>query len=120
MKHIVITKAGGPEVLQVQEIDTPQPKSGEVQIAVRAAGINFADILARKGMYPDAPKIPCVVGYEVSGIVTAALGSRRWISSNILAPWPSVRPAPASMSFCANAVTMRSSIIARKIGLPRS
>jgi synaptic vesicle membrane protein VAT-1 len=69
MKQIIITKAGSPDVLQLQEKPDPQPKAGELLIRVRAAGINFADILARKGMYPDAPKLPCVVGYEVSGIV---------------------------------------------------
>ena len=38
-----------------------------MRVAVRAAGINFADLLARSGVYPDAPKTPCVVGYEVAG-----------------------------------------------------
>jgi NADPH:quinone reductase-like Zn-dependent oxidoreductase len=42
---------------------------GEVRIAVKAAGINFADTLARTGLYPDSPKVPCVVGYEVAGTV---------------------------------------------------
>jgi NADPH:quinone reductase-like Zn-dependent oxidoreductase len=42
---------------------------GEVRIAVKAAGINFADTLARTGLYPDSPKVPCVVGYEVAGEV---------------------------------------------------
>jgi NADPH:quinone reductase-like Zn-dependent oxidoreductase len=40
-----------------------------VRIRVKAAGINFADLMARVGLYPDAPKIPCVVGYEVAGVV---------------------------------------------------
>jgi NADPH:quinone reductase-like Zn-dependent oxidoreductase len=40
-----------------------------VRIAVRAAGINFADTMARVGLYPDAPKPPCVLGYEVAGVV---------------------------------------------------
>lgn len=44
---------------------------GEIAIAVEAAGVNFADIMARMGLYPDAPPLPCVVGYEVSGTVTA-------------------------------------------------
>jgi NADPH:quinone reductase-like Zn-dependent oxidoreductase len=43
-----------------------------VRIRVRASGVNFADILARQGLYPDAPPLPCVVGYEVSGVVDAA------------------------------------------------
>lgn len=69
MRAVVITKVGGPEVLQVQERPDPQVAPGEVRIAVKAAGINFADLLARTGMYPDAPKLPAVVGYEVAGDV---------------------------------------------------
>lgn len=69
MRHIVMTKAGGVEVLKIHEVDEPQPGKGDVKIDVKAAGINFADIMARKGIYPDAPKKPCVVGYEVSGLI---------------------------------------------------
>ncbi len=72
MKQIVITKYGGPDVLEVQESRDPTPSAGEVLIKVKAVGVNFADILARKGLYPDAPKPPCVVGYEVSGTVETA------------------------------------------------
>lgn len=71
MKQIFITGHGGPEKLQLRESPDPTPGKGEVRIRVKASGINFADILARQGLYPDAPKIPCVVGYEVSGIVDA-------------------------------------------------
>jgi NADPH:quinone reductase-like Zn-dependent oxidoreductase len=69
MRAVVITQHGRPEVLQVQERPDPPVGPGEVRIAVRAAGINFADTLARTGLYPDAPKLPCVVGYEVAGEV---------------------------------------------------
>src|SRR5438067_5371582 len=69
MRAVVITKHGGPEVLQVQERPDPPVGRGEVRIAVKAAGINFADTLARTGLYPDSPKVPCVVGYEVAGEV---------------------------------------------------
>ena len=58
---------GWPEVLKVQERPDPAVGPGEVRIAVRAAGINFADTMARVGLYPDAPKTPCVLGYEVAG-----------------------------------------------------
>ena len=71
MRQIWITKAGPPEVLQVREAPDPEPGDGEVRISVRAAGINFADLMARVGLYPDAPKVPCVVGYEVSGLIDA-------------------------------------------------
>jgi NADPH:quinone reductase-like Zn-dependent oxidoreductase len=69
MKAVVQTGTGGPEVLQVQERPDPPVGPGEVRIAVRAAGINFADTMARVGLYPDAPKPPCVLGYEVAGTV---------------------------------------------------
>ncbi len=69
MRAVVLTGTGGPEVLQVQERPDPAVGPGEVRIAVRAAGINFADTLARVGLYPDAPKPPCVLGYEVAGEV---------------------------------------------------
>ncbi len=72
MKQIVITKYGDPDVLKIQERKDPQPSAEEVLIKVKAIGVNFADILARKGLYPDAPKPPCVVGYEVSGTVESA------------------------------------------------
>jgi NADPH:quinone reductase-like Zn-dependent oxidoreductase len=69
MRAVVITKHGGPGVLQVQERPDPSLGPGEVRIDVAAAGINFADIMARLGFYPDAPKTPCVVGYEVAGTI---------------------------------------------------
>jgi NADPH:quinone reductase-like Zn-dependent oxidoreductase len=71
MRQIWITKTGSPEVLQVREAPDPVPGPGEVRIRVRAAGINFADLMARLGLYPDAPKVPCVVGYEVAGVIDA-------------------------------------------------
>jgi NADPH:quinone reductase-like Zn-dependent oxidoreductase len=69
MKAVVLTGTGGPEVLQVREMPDPPVGPGEVRIAVKAAGINFADTMARVGLYPDAPKPPCVLGYEVAGEV---------------------------------------------------
>jgi NADPH:quinone reductase-like Zn-dependent oxidoreductase len=69
MRAVVITSHGGPEVLRVEERPDPPLGAGEVRISVAAAGINFADLLARSGMYPDAPKPPCVVGYEVAGTI---------------------------------------------------
>ncbi len=69
MRAVVLTGTGGPEVLQVQERPDPPVGPGEIRISVRAAGINFADTLARVGLYPDAPKPPCVLGYEVAGEV---------------------------------------------------
>lgn len=71
MRSVVLTKHGPPEVLQVQERPDPVADAGELLVDVKAAGINFADLMARIGLYPDAPKPPCVVGYEVAGTVSA-------------------------------------------------
>lgn len=70
--HVVeIVGRGGPECLQYREKTTPEPGPGEVRVAVRACGVNFADIQGRKGLYQDAPKGNFVPGYEVAGIVEA-------------------------------------------------
>ena len=69
MREVVISKRGGPDVLQVREAPDLRPGPGEVRIEVAAAGVNFADTMARAGLYADAPPIPCVVGYEVAGTI---------------------------------------------------
>ncbi len=71
MKQVWIPRPGPPEVLELREAPDPQPGEGEVRVAVAAAGVNFADLLARMGIYPDAPPLPCVVGYEIAGTIDA-------------------------------------------------
>jgi NADPH:quinone reductase-like Zn-dependent oxidoreductase len=72
MRAIVLAKHGPPEhALELREWPDPVPGDGQVLIDVRAAGLNFADIVARVGLYPDAPKTPSVMGYEVAGVVEA-------------------------------------------------
>ncbi|MGA7537724.1 MAG: zinc-binding dehydrogenase [Steroidobacteraceae bacterium] len=85
MKQVWIIATGGPQNLQLREAPDLHPQCGELRI--RVSGINFADILARKGLYPDAPKLPAVVGYEVSGIVDA-VGQQvdtAWIGKGVFA-----------------------------------
>jgi NADPH:quinone reductase-like Zn-dependent oxidoreductase len=71
MKQLTITRHGPPEVLAVRDAPDPQVQPGTLLIRVRAAGVNFSDLLARQGLYPDAPRTPCVVGYEVAGVIEA-------------------------------------------------
>ena len=88
MKQVWISRKGPPEVLQIRESQDPTPGSNEVLIAVKAAGVNFSDILARTGRYPEAPPPPMVVGYEVSGVIEA-LGdksSRFQVGDRVIAP----------------------------------
>ena len=110
----MITKAGPPEVLQVQERPDPSPGPGEVRVEVAAAGVNFADLMARLGLYPDAPDLPAVVGYEVAGTVAEvgegverfAVGDRVMAgtrfggySEQAVAKASDVAPLPDALSF---------------------
>jgi NADPH:quinone reductase-like Zn-dependent oxidoreductase len=114
MKALVLTGTGGPEVLEVQERPDPPVGPGEVRIAVRAAGINFADTMARVGLYPDAPKLPCVLGYEVAGeieslgegVADLAVGDRVMAGTRfggqaelVTVPAAQVLPLPERLSF---------------------
>ena len=114
MRAVVITRHGGRDVLEVQERPDPVPGPGEVRIAVHAAGINFADLMARSGVYPDAPDPPCVVGYEVAGEVesvgdgvdSVAVGDRVLAGTRfggyaelIAVPADQVKPLPDDVSF---------------------
>jgi NADPH:quinone reductase-like Zn-dependent oxidoreductase len=71
MREMVIPRFGAPDVFEMRERPDPAPADGEIRIRVRAAGVNFADVLARLGLYPDAPPLPMVVGYEVAGRIDA-------------------------------------------------
>jgi synaptic vesicle membrane protein VAT-1 len=71
MRAIVTTRNGDVDVLKVETRPDPVPGNGEVLIRAKAAGLNFADIMARQGLYPDGPPKPCIMGYEVSGLVEA-------------------------------------------------
>jgi synaptic vesicle membrane protein VAT-1 len=71
MRAIWITSTAGPDGLRVRETADPQPGPGHVRIRVHAAGLNFAEVMGAQGLYPDAPKRPCVMGYEVAGVVDA-------------------------------------------------
>lgn len=62
---------GGPEVLKIEEADVPPPGEGEVQIAVKALGLNRAEAMFRRGQYLEAPSLPARNGYEASGTVAA-------------------------------------------------
>ena len=67
MKAIVLRETGGPERLKLVEMPEPEPRDGQVVLHVRAAGVNFADVLIRRGRYPQAPELPTVPGSEVAG-----------------------------------------------------
>jgi NADPH2:quinone reductase len=69
VKAVLLRETGGPEQLELAEVPEPEPGDGEVVVRVRAAGINFADVLVRQGRYPQPPELPTVPGSEVAGEV---------------------------------------------------
>ena len=70
MRSITLVKYGNTEAsFALKEIDKPTPNTDEILIRVEAFGLNFADVLARKGLYKDAPPLPCILGYEVVGTI---------------------------------------------------
>ncbi len=71
MQAVMLTRKGGPEVLETVELPMPEPGPGEVRVKVRATGVGATDITMRRGSYPYAPRIPFVPGYETIGIVDA-------------------------------------------------
>jgi len=72
MRAVVLTKHGSPERLRVQERpDPPPPSADEVTVAIAATGIAFSEVMARIGVYPPAPKPPCVLGTDIAGTVLA-------------------------------------------------
>jgi len=114
MRVVVIPRHGPPDVLRVEERPDPPVGPGEVRIDVAACGVNFADTMARTGMYPDAPKPPMVVGYEVAGTVAKVapgvagvepgmrvMAGTRFggYASQIVVPAADVVPLPDRLSF---------------------
>ncbi len=114
MKAIRIEKYGPPEVLRYSDSPEPELNPGHVRIRVRAAGINFADLLARMGLYPDAPKPPFVPGLEVGGEVeeiapdvktldkgrrVMALTKSGAYAEKVCVPAGQVVPMPSGMTF---------------------
>lgn len=114
MRAVVIAKHGDTGVLQVQERPDPPLLPGHVRVDVAAAGVNFADTMARTGLYPDAPKPPMVVGYEVAGTVAEVapdvagieLGARVMAgtrfggyASQVVVPTAAVVPLPDGLTF---------------------
>jgi NADPH:quinone reductase-like Zn-dependent oxidoreductase len=110
--RIVVTAQGGPVVLKYIEDNVPEPGTGEVRVKVLAAGVSYADVLMRRGLYPGTPPVPFTPGYDLVGEVDAlgpgvtqgsvgqrvgALTVRGAYSRFVLLPADSVVPVPGSL-----------------------
>jgi putative PIG3 family NAD(P)H quinone oxidoreductase len=72
MRAVLASEPGGPEVLELVALPDPEPGPGELLVRVAAAGVNRADVMQRRGLYPPPPGAPDVLGLEVAGTVVAA------------------------------------------------
>src|SRR5215208_3822924 len=68
-KQVLLTRKGGPEVLEIVEREVPEPGPGEARVRVLAAGVAFADVMMRRGLYPGVPDFPFTPGYDLVGEV---------------------------------------------------
>ena len=102
MKALVITRFGGPEVLEVQDVPEAQPGPEQVLVNIEAGGLNFADLLTARGGYPGTPKPPLIAGREFAGIQVSSgrhvMGYVQWaaFAEQTAAYKPLLWPVPAS------------------------
>lgn len=71
MRAIVLERHGGPETLRVRDVADPAPSPGQVRVRVDAIGVNYAEVLSRKGLYGWAPRMPYTPGMEATGTIDA-------------------------------------------------
>ncbi|MDO4247066.1 MAG: NADPH:quinone oxidoreductase family protein [Deinococcus sp.] len=113
MKAIRVERTGTPEVMELREVDVPQPRPGQVRLKVEAVGINFADALNVGGQYLTAPKLPYTPGMELAGTVdalgegvsgvqvgqrVAALGGSGGLAEYAVVPAAGLVPVPESFT----------------------
>ncbi len=117
MKAVVVTRAGGPEVLEVRDVPEPQPNPGEVLVRVEAVGVNFADTHVTRGVYSGMPPPPFISGREFAGVVEGtgervmgytqfgAAAEKIAMSPNLLWPQPKGWNSEQSAAFPVNFLT---------------
>jgi NADPH2:quinone reductase len=98
MKAIIISRLGGPEVLELSQVPDPAPTAGHVLVRVQAGGLNFADVMTARGGYPGTPKPPLVAGREFCGVRESdgqrVMGYAQWgafaerVAANTDLLWP--------------------------------
>jgi NADPH2:quinone reductase len=71
MRAVLLTRYGGPEVLRITDVPTPVPRANEVRVKISIIGINFAEVLSRRGLYGWAPRLPYILGMEAFGEIDA-------------------------------------------------
>jgi len=107
VRAAVLKGVGGPEQLVVDEVPDPEIAEGQAIVDVRAAGINFADVLVRIGQYPQMPELPTILGSEVAGELDGArvmgFGESGGYAERVAVDPRWLLPLPASASFAEGA-----------------
>jgi len=104
VKAVVITRYGGPEVLEIRDVPAPNPGPGEELVRVEAGGLNFADTMTARGGYPGTPKPPLVAGREFCGTRESngqrVMGYTQWgaFAEKVAARTGLLWPVPAGWS----------------------
>jgi len=104
MKAIVISRLGGPEVLEVRDMPEPAATAGQALVRIEAGGLNFADFMTAKGGYPGTPKPPLIAGREFCGARETdgqrVMGYTQWaaFAERLAAPAPLLWPVPQGWS----------------------
>src|ERR1700722_8842227 len=117
MKALVITRLGGPEVLEIQQVATPHPTPDQVLVNVEACGLNFADLMTTQGGYATTPDPPLTAGREFAGSDASTgrrvMGYTQWAAfaeqtaaaRNLLWPVPQNWTAEQAAAFPVNFFT---------------
>ena len=91
-KVVMLHQLGGPEVLQVEDIDVGSPGENEVRVRVQALGLNRAEAMFRAGRYPVQPQLPARIGYEASGLIEEiGPGVSGWKAGDAVCVMPNFR-----------------------------
>lgn len=104
MKAIVITRLGGPEVLEIRDLPEPVASAGQALVQVEAGGLNFADVMTASGGYPGTPKPPLIAGREFCGTRPSdrqrVMGYTQWaaFAERVAAPAQLLWPVPEGWS----------------------
>jgi len=116
MRAIVIDEAGGPDRMVLREVPDPTPRAGEVVVDVRATGVNFADVLLRRGTYPGGGPAPWTPGLEVAGDIEGraviALPGANGYASRVAVDERFVFDLPAGRSHVEGAALLLASLTA--------
>jgi NADPH:quinone reductase-like Zn-dependent oxidoreductase len=116
-KVVMLRRLGGPEVLEIEEMEVGAPKEGEVRVRVQAIGLNRAEAMFRAGRYPIAPQAPAKMGYEAAGVIDAVgPGVSGWKPGDAVSVIPNFRLGTYGV-WAEQAIVPSTSLVAAPAGL---